>query len=339
MQDPFRTRFQAGVLGTCALCFGAAAFAALVRTMPLLLTAGSSLRAAWPFLRSLLLLALETSMLFALPMGAAFSVQAHLARGEARAFEALGFGPFDVLLRAKSAFLAFIIVFFSVSYFGGVAAKAPGFVLGQLVAEAELACLRETERSHAGVVVPVPLLQASWLCGEGEQTPAYLVGKTPMSNGSSGAYRTRSLTLSGDMQSLTFEDAQILVQHVSLSAKHITVRGLPVLATIRAATMPAWLRAISFALVALSTAVIAFVTLWRARLSKGVLPALVGATGPVVSLVLLRALDASARLKHSNVFMIAAGVLGLPLAAAVCTLVVSRLVVALSLRVHRSTGT
>lgn len=280
VQDPLKKPLVLRVFSSIALTFSLAAAAALVRVLPLALAASADLRTAWPFAFSLLLFALEIAVLFGVPIGVALGVRTLVERGETRVYASLGYGPYALLRRLRGPALSALLALMMISYFGGKQVEAPGKVLMQLVAESERACASADVRA----AVPVPLLQAAWLCGPGQAR--MLVGRAPFGG---VRYAAGTLRLSQDLRTLDLEDATFLMPFAKVSAKAVTLRGLP--AILGASRVPPWSRALAFALAALVSAALTFKRLLEEPVRDRVRPLALAAVGPTVCLGGARWLD------------------------------------------------
>jgi hypothetical protein len=211
--------------------FVAACLAGWVRLLPWLSARSLPLGALTPFVRELLLGALQAALLLGVPLGAALSSSLFVERGEARALFALGVSPARCARTVAAALLG------------------PALVLGLVVVGARslrgedpLASFIETSdaiREHClaepePVAVPIPGSELSWLCGRPE--PPLLVGPAP---GSAGALWFSGRTLERDGDHVSVQSAQVVSRGrellISGSADRFSMRapssggGLPAL--------------------------------------------------------------------------------------------------------------
>ena len=264
--------------------------AGAVRLLPWLLDPAVPWRVAAPFARGLGAVALEAALLVGWPVGWALACVRFVESGEARVLLTLGESPLATTRRLapQGAVLALALAAVSLVYGGD--ASAPGRVATELVAQAGVSCAQATEPA----TYAIPFTDMTWLCAP-DREPR-LVGTAP--GGMAGAVLTaRSARIAGDFRALELDGAKVLLpssqlggsRAVELDVGVLSLHGMAPWAS--ASTLPPWLRALLLALTAwLTSSIGAYGVLRRAARSR--LAALVlGASGPMAALGLLRLLE------------------------------------------------
>lgn len=271
-------------LGTSAVALVAGA----VRVMPWVLEPDVPWRVALPFARTLAAIALEAAILVGFSIGVALACARFAERGEARVLELLGERPSRTTLRLMPQALGFAALVAVASAIGGVDASAPGTVATSLIEQGRTSCAHASERT----TYSVPLVGVTWLCSP--NAPARLYGHGPggMSKVSFTAERAH---VEGDMRRIDLDEATLMLGDTAEAPRAtlhaFTLRGLSPWAS--ASTLPPWTRAL---VMASSTLVCALLGAWGAlrRMARTPLAALlVGASGPLAALGVMRALERS----------------------------------------------
>ncbi len=269
-------------LGSLAALALLAALAGAVRVAPWVLDPALPLSVALVFAQSVAAYLGEIALWVALPAGLALALAARCERGEIAVFALLGEAPGRTVVRLWPLLVAWAMVLGAVSFAAGTTARAPGRVLGSLLAEGEAACGASLEPSSQAV----PFLGASWICEPGE--PPWLVGRSPVGG---IAYRARGARVSGDVSAITLHNARLLREGIELRAGVVRVSGLRPLAS--AAILAPALRALTVIACAIGSAlVLAFALLARSVPPRPTAPALAlaaGLAGPVAGLLALSA--------------------------------------------------
>jgi hypothetical protein len=292
--------------------------AGAVRLMPWVLDPAVPWRVASPFARGLAAVALEASLLVGWPVGWALAACRFVESGEARVVLTLGECPARTAARLVPQGLALALALAAVALVYGNDASAPGHVVTELVAQARVSC------AHAATTTTyaIPFTDFTWLCAPG-RAPR-LVGNAP------GSVRAAVLTASdarvaGDFRSLELDDARVLLPGETPVAIHVaslSLRGMAPWA--KASTLPAWLRALLLALTAWSVASLgAYTVLWR-RVRWRVAAIILGATGPLAALGLLRLLE-RADARPAAYLLLPVAACGLVASAALVPALLSRL--------------
>ena len=267
--------------------------AGAVRLLPWLLDPAVPWRVAAPFARGLAAVALEAALLVGWPVGWALACVRFVESGEARVLLTLGESPLATTRRLapQGALLALALGAVSLVYGGD--ASAPGRVATELVAQAGVSCAQAAQPA----TYAIPFTDMTWLCAP-DREPR-LVGTAP--GGMAGAVLTaRSARIAGDFRALELDGAKVLLRSetpqlagsraaVELDVGVLSLHGMAPWAS--ASTLPPWLRALLLATTGwLASSIAAYVVLRRAARSRlGAL--VVGASGPMAALGLLRLLE------------------------------------------------
>jgi hypothetical protein len=274
-----------GALGLCAL------FAGAVRILPWVLDPEVPARVALPFARGIVELATEAALLVGWPLGWALAAHRFADRGEARAMMLLGESPIRTALaqwRSAAPLAALLAV---ASATGAFDAGAPGRMAQDLVTQGRAACASvKTPRTFA-----VPFVDATWLCpGPG---PAPATGPaTPVLYGAGpGSLRSIVFTAKGariapDMRRIELDDARFSVGSAKVHAGRVALHGMS--PWTHASNVPPLLRALVVVLAAALAALGSVVAcLAPGRLGGTFAAVVVGVSGPLVALGLMRALE------------------------------------------------
>jgi hypothetical protein len=312
-----------------AIAFVAAAglVAGGIRLLPWLLDPAVSWRMAAPFARGLAAVAVESAILVGWPLGWALACASFVERGHARVLQSLGERPLATASRLAAHGAGFAVALAAVAGIYGRDAGAPGAVATELVAHARAAC----GAVRAPSTFSIPFTSFTWLC---------LPGRTPRIAGSLAGFLASSSIVSaedariaGDFRALTLTDARVLIEapgatrpaaaapapapdgftpplSVSMHVGRLTLRGMSPWA--QASILPATARALVLAASGWVAAMAAAWSVLRGGVRSRVGAVVLGTTGPVVALALMRFLErTSARPLAFS---------ALPLAAAACTL-------------------
>jgi hypothetical protein len=261
-----------------------ASLAALVRTLPWLLSSAVPLATAWPFMRGLALVALEAALFFGVPIGASVASARFIERGEARSFALMGQAPHATVAGVARALALFVVLFAAVAYRVGDGAARPGAIAMELMYSARESCTHVGHGTSA-----VPFVQATWICTP--ESPPYLVGRAPL-----GAvwFAARGAEFSGDFREVSLTDVRFSLPLADVHVDAATLRGMPTL--LPASSVPAWLRAsvLSTALLLMAATTVAALLGARVRRSFGAVPAtLLGAGAPALTLLAFRYCEAT----------------------------------------------
>ncbi|WP_394836928.1 hypothetical protein LVJ94_08470 [Pendulispora rubella] len=291
-------------LGIAVLALGAGA----VRVLPWALDSTVPWAVALPFARSVAMLALEAAVLLGWPLGWALATHRFVAAGEARVFALLGETPVRTMVRLLPSGAAFACVLALLSFMGGRDARAPGRVLGELVAEGRASCVADPAAPPRAITIP--FLRASWLCAP-DREPR-LLAPSPLGNLVVNAADAR---IAEDLRRIELEDARFTLgsdksmAHVRAGAMEI--RGLPPWA--QSSKLPPLGRALLMVASAFAASALVVFLLLSERLRGRAAGLAVAASGPLAALGMLRALERQSGAGFLPFFL-------LPLAAVVAVL-------------------
>jgi hypothetical protein len=255
-----------------------------VRLLPWLLDPEVTWRVAGPFARSLSVVALEAALAVGWPIGWALASQAFVERGEARVLALLGERPGRTTLRLLGQGLLLGVMLGGLSYASARESTEPGRVVSDLIAEGRDACGQAREpRTYT-----VPFFEATWLCGPG--LVPRLAGQGP---GRLGAltFTASNARVSGDLGTVDFVDAHLALGEpkASLHVDTLHVQGTAPWG--HASTVSPLSRALALsAAVSVAALTTAFLIV-AGRDAPRLVAWLVGASGPIVALALLRAVE------------------------------------------------
>jgi hypothetical protein len=276
----------ASILALVGLLAGA------VRVLPWLLAPGVPWRVAEPFARGLAAVSFEAALLVGWPIGWALACFRFVEGGEARVLQTLGQGPHETVARLMPRGAPLALALAGVALVYGGDASAPGRVATDLVASARVAC----EAARVPLTYSIPFTDMTWLCAP-DREPR-LVGPAPGAM-SSVILTARSARIAGDFRALELEDVRARMDGspaspqakvpVTLHVSTLSIHGMAPWA--RASTLSAPLRALVLGLTAwLCASLAAYVTLRRTPEARGH-TLLLGASGPVAALGVLRLLE------------------------------------------------
>jgi hypothetical protein len=269
-----------GALGAVAL------FAGAVRIVPWLLDPKVPARVAVPFARGVVELAVEAAILVGWPLGFALASQKFAERGEARALMLLGESPIRSAFSQWRSALPLAGALALASALGALDATAPGRMAQDLIAQGRAACASTSSTKTVGI----PFVSAVWLCAPGMQPRLYGWGPGALHGVSFTASDAR---VSGDMRRIDLDDARFSLSAsdtaVDVRAKRVALHGMS--PWTHASNVGPLLRALIVVLSA-ALASLASVHATITRRARGTFAAvLVGVSGPLAALGLMRALD------------------------------------------------
>ena len=263
--------------GALAVLLLLAGLAGAVRVVPWLLDPALPLAVVRVFAESVASYLGEIALWVALPAGLGLALASRSERGELRVFALLGERPLRTALRLAPLCLVWSAALASLSFAAGATARAPGRVLGELLASGRSECATAAEPSSQAV----PFLGAAWICEPG--VAPRLVGRSPV--GGLG-YVARDAEINGDLTRISLQDAHFLREGLDLRAGVVQVRGLRPFVT-PAALLPSW-RAFTVTSCALGSCL----TLALLLIRRGAPPAVglgAGLVGPIGGLLALSA--------------------------------------------------
>ncbi len=270
-------------LASCAVLLLALA-AGTVRLLPWLLAAEVPLGVSLPFAKALAVVAVETSLLVGFPLGFSVGAASFVERGEARALQALGASPLQLVMHTVPRGAAAAALAAAILTVCDVDASAPGRIAAQLIEQGKSSCAGAAEPRSA----LVPMVGVTWLCFPGQ--PPRVTGPLPRSGGRAW-FTAAELHPSSDLRTFVLEDLRLATRPESglpraqLRVRHATVTGLQ--AWGRPTTLTVERRA---ALIATTSLVLGLMVAWL--VVAGNLQSRVGAAfvGAVPALVATRAL-------------------------------------------------
>jgi hypothetical protein len=256
-----------------------------VRLLPWLLDPSVPWAVAAPFARGLAAVALEAALFLGWPVGYALACFRLVESGEARVLQTLGERPARTVARLALPALTLTLALGAVALVYGSDASAPGRVATELVARARSSCAAV----RAPTTYAIPFTDMTWLCAPGREPR--LVG-SPLGAMSAAVITAKDARIAGDFRVLELDDARVLFpgeMTVRMHVASLSMHGMAPWA--HASTLPAPLRALLFALSAwIASWLAAYAVLRRATSTR--LGALVlGASGPLAALGLVRVLE------------------------------------------------
>lgn len=228
----------AGFLSTLALLAGA------VRVLPLVVDPELPLAVAWPFAKAIAWLGLEVALATGWIVGWGLAFARFVERGEARVHALLGRSPTDVARGLLPQALVFTCAVFVASYLAARDAEQPGRVVAELVANGRARCAD----ARAPTSIPVPFLEARWLCTPG-RAPRILL-RPPQIGGA--LVTATQAEISGDLRDVRLDDARVRTPRADLAVRELVIKRLPPLLT--SATLAPLARALAVAAAALASA-------------------------------------------------------------------------------------
>jgi hypothetical protein len=273
------------VLATAGLVAGA------VRLLPWVVDPHVPWSVAGPFARGLASLAIEAALFVGWPVGWAVAAVRFVESGEARALETLGEPPSRTVLRLAPQAAGFAAALALVALVGGRDASAPGRIVTELLAKGRASCAS----ARAPTTYAVPFTELTWLCAprSPDEPPGWprLVGRA--TSALSGAiFSAADARVAGDFRSIELDDARLLVAgppEIEVHVGRLSLRGLAPWS--RASNLPPALRALLFGLSGSVAAAFAVMTILRGRVARRIWAILIGATGPLGALGLVRLLE------------------------------------------------
>jgi hypothetical protein len=295
----------AAALASCVVLVLALA-AGTVRLLPWLMAAEVPVGVSLPFARALAVVAVETSLLVGFPTGFSVGAATFVERGEARALQALGVSPLQLVTRSVPRAAAAAAVAATVLSVCDVDANAPGRIAAQLIDQGRSSCAGAAEPRSA----LVPMVGVTWLCFPGQ--PPRVTGPLPKSGGRTW-FTAAELHPSEDLRTFVLEDLRLATRPESglprarLRVRHATVTGLQ--AWGRPSTLTVMRRA---ALIACTSLLLGLVVAWlvvAGNLQSRVGAAFVGAVPALVATHALHRMDASASGPEAYVWVPGAAIL------------------------------
>jgi hypothetical protein len=214
--------------------------AGAVRVLPLVLDPEMPWRVAAPFARTVAWLALEVAVAVGWPLGWAVALARFVDRGEARVHALLGRSPSEVMRALAPSGLVFAAVLFALSWLAARDAERPGRVLGELLESSRVTC----DESEAPRSIPVPFLDARWLCAgpsaadalgapasDRATPPPRLLLRPPARAGGGAIVTATRARVSGDLRELRLEDVHLHFARGDVAVHELWVRGLPPMLT------------------------------------------------------------------------------------------------------------
>jgi hypothetical protein len=272
-------------LSATAIVLGTALLAGALRIIPWLVDPDVPPEALGPFVRGALSLSVEAALLVGWPLGWCLTAERAVTRGEWSAVESLGERADVAALRLLPQLAAPALVLTVASMVWARDTHAPGLVARELVMGAGRACAEATSPE----TLRVPVVEATWLCAPGQTPRVFLRGP--------GGLRQVLLTAtdlvpSGDLRAVELTDVHVATTNFHLQAGKIAVRGLqPFVGSDPSAP---WARMAALVLSLTLTAWLAFREPLRGALRGRLSAVLTGASGPLVALFALRALERTA---------------------------------------------
>ncbi len=244
-----------------------------------------------PFARSLFEVALEAAILTGWSVGWALAAARLVSRGEANVLASLGEAPWQTLRRLAPQGALFVVLLAATSTALGRDAAAPGRIVRALVKDGRSACSDAMDRATPRTLA-VPFVGATWLCGPGGPR---LVGKAPLGN---LVFSAADARVTDDLRRIDLDDARLMLPGapggsfaLRLHVGALRLGGLAPLA--QASALPPALRALIMVLAGAGASSAAVLCLLVRRRPRGgsVAAAVVGVSGPLAALVMLRGLE------------------------------------------------
>lgn len=265
-----------------------------VRVLPWLLEPHLPWRVVAPFARGLISVALESALVVGWPVGWALGAFRHVedssgvatpAPGPTRPGKSQNDSPAATVaaLAPRGAVLALALA--GASLVCGTDSSAPGRVATELVAGAGASCAA----ARAATTYVVPFTELTWLCAP-DREPR-VAGKVPGTGGRM-AMTAKSARISGDFRAIDLEDARLAVPGeppLSVHVQTLSMHGMAPWA--HGSILPAALRALHLTLSAWASAAMAAYWVLRRAARARIGAILLGATGPLIVLGLMRTLE------------------------------------------------
>jgi hypothetical protein len=259
-----------------ALVCGAIGVAAcLVRLLPWLASGSVPLRATAAFAQTLLLAALEITLLVAPSVGVSLELARASADGSLRALACAGASPLRLLAPVAVAACIAAVAGLGVSTAWGAQASRPGRLVNQVLSAGRNACDSGPRQA--------PLAGVSWLCHAGTSV---MVGqlKGPDER-PAGVYSAADAAFSDDLGRLQLSGVQAWLARPQVHGRFDTVTVTGIVPWLAASPAAPLVRGAACALAAVAAALgSAWMLLWRATGSRAVALA-IGASGPAAFLL------------------------------------------------------
>ncbi len=267
---------------SCGALAVAALLAGAVRILPWVLDPNVPLRVALPFARGVVELAIEAAIVVGWPLGFALAAQRYAERGEARAMMLLGESPARAAVAQWRSALPLAGALALASAMGAIDASAPGRMAQDLITQGRAACAHATARS----TYAIPFVSATWLCTPGTEPRLYGSGPGSLH---AISFSAKGARISGDMRRIDLDDARFAIRTADVHANHVALHGMSPWS--HASNVGPFLRAFVM-VIAAALAALASVHASITRRARGTFAAvLVGVSGPVAALGLMRALE------------------------------------------------
>ena len=283
---PLHRSLQRAAIVASAALGGVALFAGFVRILPWVLDPAVPLRVALPFARGVVELAVEAAILVGWPLGFSLAAQRFAERGEARAMMLLGESPVRTARAQWRSALPLAAALAVASAVGALDASAPGRMAQDLIAQGRAACAH----AKAPSTYAIPFVSATWLCAPRESPRLYGAGPGSLH---AVSFTARDARVSGDLRRIALDDARFDLPLASFPitarAAHVALHGMS--PWTHASNVGPILRAF---VVVLAAALAALVSLHAGltRRARGTFASvLVGVSGPLATLGLMRVLE------------------------------------------------
>ncbi len=271
---------------TSAVLAVVALFAGAVRILPWVLDPAVPMRVALPFARGVVELAVEAAILVGWPLGFALAAQRFAERGEARAMMLLGESPVTAATAQWRTALPLAGILALASVFGAMDASAPGRMAGDLIAQGRAACAQ----ASAPTTYAIPFVSATWLCTPNESPRLYGSGPGALHAVSFSASDAR---VSGDLRRIDLDDARFhfvaSTSPIDVHATHVALHGMS--PWTHASNVGPILRAFVVVLAAALAALASIHAAITGRARGTFAAVLVGVSGPLAALGLMRTLE------------------------------------------------
>jgi hypothetical protein len=268
-------RWLHGALLACGVLVVAGGAGAVVRLLPWFFAV--PVHVAVPFARGLVSLAFEVSLCVGWPVGWALATLGFVESGEARVLALLGERPLRTLLRLVPQALGFAVVVVLASF--PWESRMPGRLVGELMARGRSGCAEVTIASS----LPIPFTELAWVCAPG-RTPR-LVGKVPR-----GVFTARSARVADDLGWVELTEVRLQLSGevpVRVGASRVRIGGISPWPT----SLAPWVHAGISASSAIAAAFVSVLVVLRGGARGRAWALLVGASGPLAALGVLRGLE------------------------------------------------
>lgn len=211
---------------------GLGLLAGAVRVLPLIADPALPWAVTAPFARSVAWLALEVAIFAGWAIGWSLAVANAVDRGEARVLSTLGRSPLQTATALWPQAIAMAIALGASSFFAARDAREPGRVLSAIIGSGRETCLRVDSPQS----LPVPFLDASWLCVPREAPRLFM--KPPRPQGAT--LTATSIDVSADVRDVSLGDVNMAFGAGHLRAGEVRLRRLPPL--VASASLLPWAR-------------------------------------------------------------------------------------------------